>query len=175
MKTAERIEAGLQRLLSRIGLGWRLAISIAVLIAPLGALGFWYVQSKIQAIGLARTEKTAFGYIEPLEHLVRHLADRRGLIILQSVGDRDALAKIRRITEETDRDIAQLEANGGFADDLREARAQFDTIKSGVARLKSEAHADSPEESYLRHNALLLQAIDLSRFVAEQMQIMDPR
>ena len=171
----KRIEAGLQRLLSRIGLGWRLAISIAVLIAPLGVLGFWYVQSKVEAIELARAEKAGFGYVEPLEHLVRHMVDRRGFVALHGTGDGDALGKIRQVTLEIDRDIARLEAHGGFGGDLREAREQFDAVKSGAARLKGELQAGPAEKSYLRDTALLRQIVDLGRIVAEQMLIMDPR
>ena len=175
MKAAARIEADVLRLVSRIGLGWRLAISIAVLIAPLGLLGYWYVASKIEAIELARAEKAGFRYLEPLEHLVRHVADRRGLTVLHAAGGRGAPDDIRRVTQEIDEDIARIEARGGFIRGRYEARAQFDAIKSRLALPIDAPQAAPPADDYRRQSEIVRQLIALCQQVSEDLLVIDSR
>jgi diguanylate cyclase (GGDEF)-like protein len=172
---AGRIEHGLQRLLSRIGLGWRLAIAIAVLLAPLCVLGYWYLYSKYRAIRVAELERNSIAYVEPLSDLIGRLADERGVIILEVMGDEGAAARTRRIAGEIDRLLAQVETHDRSLGGALDTRRKLDDIKSGVAKLRSEAANLPPAARYSMHSALIREVTELIDAVAESSSILDTR
>jgi methyl-accepting chemotaxis protein len=162
-----RFENGVQRALSKLRVGRRLAISVAVLVVPLTVLGYFYVQSKIEAAQVARLEKDGVDYLAPLDRFMRHSAEHRGLSNLYLNGNQAILPKIREVEEKVEKDLIELEARNGHVDAQLKAQEKTAAIKSEWSSLKNEALGLAPADSFSRHTALIKQALELNDTVTK--------
>lgn len=171
-----RLERRVLRLLSRVRVGWRLTLAIAVLLAPLLVLSIGYVQTKIDAIRVAALEKESLAYLVPLNRLMRHLADHRGLTSLYLRGGAAVLPNIRDAEQEIDQDLAQLERMDARLGSTLKTRERSASIKSIWSAFKATSQKVSADESFALHTALIAQVLETHDLVVETSgMLLDPR
>jgi len=164
------------RLLSKMRIGWRLAIAAAILLAPLTILGFVYVQSKIEAIHVVQLEKDGLAFLAPLGQFARHAAEHRGLTNVYLRGERMVLPKILYLARLIDRDIAQLHTKEAQLGDVLKTQDELTEIESAWIELRSNPHRLTWQDNFSRHTWMIRQALDLNALVAETSGlILDPR
>src|SRR5258705_10062730 len=99
-----------QSLLSRMRLGWRLAIAISVLVVPLFFLTYEFAQTKIEAVRIARLEADGLDYLLPLQEFITHVAEHRGMRNLYLHGYKAIHQQIEEVEKKIDLDLVRLEA-----------------------------------------------------------------
>jgi diguanylate cyclase (GGDEF)-like protein/PAS domain S-box-containing protein len=175
-KRAARFELGLQRLLSRVPLGWRLVVAMAVLLVPLALLSYRYVQDKIETIESTRLEKIGLEYVEPLHRFMRHMADHRGQVHLYLLGDRAMLPNIRETEASIEQDLVQLEAQDKRVGERLKTPVNMMAIKAVWSNFKGVALSIPAEESFTLHTALIAETLELNDRLAEiSGMVLDPR
>lgn len=163
MKTI--LEPGIQ-LLIRLRYPRKFMLIGFTFLLPLLVMGYFLVTEVNGRIDLMRKERLGIEYLGLLRKPLDDLQQHRGMNAALLKGDMSFAEPLRQRQAEIDSHFAKLQGlDGRLASQLATGRAVSDLIE-GWRRLKAEASSLSPEQSFLRHLALIEVVRDFSITVA---------
>jgi len=151
-----------------------LLISIAF-ITPLVITSYFLVSEEMIAINFAEKELTGLEYILPVQQLIQHFPEHRGMTNAYLSGNESFKAKILAKRKQLAEDIQLIdEVDQRFGVQLG-TTAQWGKIKSAWGRLEAEAFTGSAKEIFAQHTALIAEVLDLVKLASDNSNLtLDP-
>lgn len=142
-------------ILNRMKLWQKLALMVAVLLAPTVYLVTLLVAEKNISINHARNEMAGIEYLKPVYSLLVHALEHRSMHYLLLSGDAGINTRLQEKQQVLNADIEQVaEMEALYGQELGSGE-QWAAVRNGWENLKNEATGFSREESFVRHSALL--------------------
>lgn len=147
-----------------------LLISIAF-ITPLVITSYFLVSEEMIAINFAEKELTGLEYILPVQQLIQHFPEHRGMTNAYLSGNESFKAKILAKRKQLAEDIQLIdEVDQRFGVQLG-TTAQWGKIKSAWGRLEAEAFTGSAKEIFAQHTALIAEVLDLVKLASDNSNL----
>ena len=133
------------------------------------------VSEEMIAINFAEKELTGLEYILPVQQLIQHFPEHRGMTNAYLSGNESFKAKILAKRKQLAEDIQLIdEVDQRFGVQLG-TTAQWGKIKSAWGRLEAEAFTGLAKEIFAQHTALIAEVLDLVKLASDNSNLtLDP-
>lgn len=173
MRTVFLLRPG-QALMNRLRFMPKMLVCILLVIIPLSYLQHHHIATLNSNIAAADTQRTAFGYVQPVFEFINIVQRHRGLAARLTTADETARDPLLQLQREADAVAARI------ADLDQQHQAEFNTgglwadIQADWNRLKPAVAAMTPEQSHVAHVQLLEKGISFVSRVSGSTTIADP-
>lgn len=139
----------------------KLALTAAVLGAPIVLLGVLLIMEMSADIDFARKEVQGARYVQLMREMLQHLAEHRGMSNAYLNGDASFKEKIAKKKDQLDEDIKSLDTVNLQYGDTLDSTSRWQSIKTDWEDLSAVVFSLTPPESFARHTAVIQKLLGL--------------
>ena len=154
------------KILGRLQLWQKLLLLVAALVMPTALLAGFYLHSANETVAQARTELAGARYTHAVDELLYRVSEHRAEANILLNGETGRGEAVLEAQAAVDKAIQGVDAVDSELGESLQAHAEWQTLKSDWAALKSRVLALPPDDSFAQHNALARKIIDFGAAVA---------